>query len=125
MKALFTLQTIVQEGHKRGKRLGFPTINAFVDKTFPEGIYVSFALVGDKRYNALTFIGAAKTYNQTDYLSETYLLDFSQDIYGQTVQVEVLKKLRENQKFETEEALVKQMEEDKRQAIAFFKMQEA
>lgn len=121
MKALFTLTAIVQHGNNRGKRLGFPTINAPVETSAPEGIYLSYTLVAGKRYNSLTFIGAAKTYNQTDYLSETYLLDFSEDIYGQTVQVEVLKKIRDNRKFETEEALVKQMEEDRRQAIIFFK----
>lgn len=124
MQPLFTLHSTVQHGQNRGKRIGFPTINAPADQSFPEGIYLSWTIVSGKRYNSLTFIGAAKTYNQTDYLAETYLLDFSEDIYGQTVHVEVLKKLRDNQKFETEEALIKQMEEDKKQAIEFFKKQE-
>lgn len=117
---LFTLQTKVQKGHNRGKKLGFPTINSPIERSYADGIYVSQAIVAGKRYNALTFIGEAVTFNETDYLSETYLLDFSEDIYGQTVTVEVLKKLRDNQKFASEAELIKQMEEDKRQAEVFF-----
>ena len=118
---LFTLQTKVQKGHSRGKKLGFPTINSPIERSFPDGIYFSYATVAGKRYNALTFIGEAKTFNETEYLSETYLLDFAQDIYGQDVTVEVLKKLRDNQKFASEEELIKQMEDDRKQAEAFFK----
>ncbi|MEK7572054.1 MAG: riboflavin kinase [Patescibacteria group bacterium] len=120
MEVLFTLQTIVRHGHKRGKKLGFPTINDMVARTVPEGIYVSFAEINGKRHNALTFIGEAKTFNETDYLAETYILNFSEDLYGQAVTVSVLKKLRDNQKFATAQALQKQMEEDRRQAEAFF-----
>ncbi len=121
MKSLFTIQGIVQEGHNRGKRLGFPTINFPVAETLPEGIYVSQTTVQANTYHSLTFIGAAKTYHETSFQAETYLFDFEQDIYGKTVTINLLKKIRDNQKFHSEEALVKQMEEDKRQAEEFFK----
>lgn len=121
MKALFTLHGVVQHGAKRGKRLGFPTMNAPVERDVPEGIYVSHVSINDTLYNALTFIGIARTFNQTDYLAETYLLDFSDDIYGSEFKVDLLKKIRDNKTFETEEELVKQMKEDRRQAIIFFK----
>ena len=120
MKPLFTLHSTVQHGKHRGKRLGFPTINAAVDPQTPEGIYLSLSEVHGKQYKSLTFIGTAKTYDETDFLAETYLLDFLDDLYGQTVTIEVLHKLRENQKFATEAELIAQMEEDKRQAEAFF-----
>lgn len=115
-----TIEGIVQKGQQRGKRLGFPTINFSLATSFPEGIYVSKITLQGTDYNALTFIGVAKTYNETTFQAETYVFDFDQDVYGEKVEVSLLKKLRENKKFDSEEALIKQMEEDKKQAIAFF-----
>ena len=70
----------------------------------------------------MTFIGAAQTFNETTYQAETYVLDFDQDVYGESVTVSLLKKMRDNQKFDSEEALIKQMEDDEREARAFFKV---
>ena len=120
MKALFTITGKVQPGHKRGKGLGFPTLNLQVNEKLPEGIFISQTIVAGKQLNSLTFVGAAKTYNETIVQAETYLFDFSQDIYGQEVTVTALKKIRDNQKFDSEEALIKRMEEDKQEALEFF-----
>jgi riboflavin kinase/FMN adenylyltransferase len=118
-----TIEGIVQKGQQRGKRLGFPTINFPMQSPLPEGIYVSHILIDEKQYNALTFIGTAKTYDETVFQAETYVFDFEQDVYGKKVSVSLLKKLRDNQKFVSEEALIKQMEEDKKQAVDYFKTQ--
>lgn len=120
MTPLFILEGTVGDGKKRGKRIGFPTINFPADPNLPEGIFVSQSIIGDKIYNSLTFIGTAKTYNETTFQAETYLLAFDKDVYGEKVIVQVIKKLRDNKKFASEEALVKQMEIDKEQAEAFF-----
>lgn len=114
---------IVQKGHKRGKQMGFPTMNFPVTEQLEEGIYVSHLTISGKTYNALTFIGAAKTFGETTVQAETYVFGFHQDVYGENVVVALLKKLRDNQKFESEEALIKQMHEDKREAEKFFGMQ--
>ena len=66
----------VQEGNKRGKGFGFPTANQNLHRKIEEGIYVSVARVHDQNYNALTFIGSAKTFNETKYQAETYILNF-------------------------------------------------
>lgn len=121
MTPLFILEGTVSDGKKRGKDLGFPTINFPADPSLPEGIFVSHAIIDNHRYNALTFIGTAKTYNETTFQAETYLLAFNQDVYGKKVIVEVLKKLRDNKKFESEEALITEMKRDKQQAEEFFK----
>ena len=120
IQPLFALRGTVQHGQHRGKRLGFPTMNFPLDKNIPEGIYLSQTTMREKTYNGLTFIGAAKTFNETNIFAETYLLDFDQDVYGESVTVLLIKKLRDNKKFESEEALISQMEEDKRQAELFF-----
>lgn len=110
----------VIKGHNRGKQLGFPTINMSLDENIEEGIYCSLITIDEKQYNALTFVGPAKTFGETESLVETYVFDFDQDVYGETVTISLLKKLRENMKFDSPEALVAQMEKDKKQALAFF-----
>jgi len=116
-----TISGIVQKGQQRGKKLGFPTMNFSLSEYIAEGIYLSHIMIGNTHYNALTFIGAAKTFDETVYQAETYVFDFHEDVYGQSVTVSLLKKLRDNQKFESEEKLIRQMEEDKKQAEIFFK----
>jgi riboflavin kinase / FMN adenylyltransferase len=125
MKALFTFRGIVKKGHKRGKLLGFPTMNMTLEEKPPEGIYVSHCIIDNVKYNALTFIGPAKTYNQKEFLAETYVLDFNADVYDTFVSVFLLKKIRDNEKFDSEKALINQMEEDKKEAEEFFKDQAA
>jgi riboflavin kinase/FMN adenylyltransferase len=120
MELPISLPGIVVGGQKRGKSLGFPTINFKVTPNTPEGIYVSRIEIEGKLYNALTFIGSAKTYNETIYQSETYVFDFDRDIYGEEVLVTLLKKLRDNEKFVSEEKLIEQMEEDKKKAVEYF-----
>ena len=121
MESRITIQGIAQKGHNRGKKLGFPTINMPLSKQVEEGIYISKITIDEKTYNALTFIGTAKTFDETIYQAETYVFDFNQDVYGKSVTVELLKKIRENMKFDSEQALMQQMETDKRQAEEFFK----
>lgn len=120
MNELFTIQGVVKHGNKRGKRLGFPTLNMEVQQKLPEGIFVSQTIIDKKQYNSLTFVGAAKTYNENLFQAETYLFDFSQDVYGHEVIIHVLQKIRDNKKFESEEALLREMENDKKTAIDFF-----
>lgn len=121
MNTLHIFHGTVEEGHKRGKRLGFPTINMSVTQPLPSGIFASQTKLEDKTYNSLTFIGAAETYNEFTVKAETYIFDFTRDIYGQTATISLLKKIRDGQKFESEEALIKRMEQDKREALEFFK----
>jgi riboflavin kinase/FMN adenylyltransferase len=111
---------MVIEGNNRGKRLGFPTLNVAMGASLPEGIYISRTEIDGETYNSLTFIGSAKTYDETVYQSETYVFDFDRDIYGQTVIVTLLEKIRDNEKFVSEEKLIEQMEEYNKKALAFF-----
>lgn len=117
----YSFSSEVLHGNKRGKALGFPTANQKLEKEIEEGIYLSNAIIDNTKYNALTFIGKAHTFNEEVYQAETYILDFDKDIYGEILSVTLLKKLRGNQKFESVEKLVAQMEKDKKEAIEFFK----
>ncbi len=120
MLPLFILNGKVEKGKQRGKNLGFPTINFSLIQEVPEGIYISNIKITGKNYNALTFIGAAQTFGESMLQAETYVLDFEKDVYGQTVEVSLLKKIRGNKKFESIDQLVEQMKKDEVEARNYF-----
>lgn len=120
MTPLYTLLGIVREGKKRGKNLGFPTANIALSEEIPSGIYISFTTLEGNQYPSLTFIGEAKTFEEDLYQAETWILDFNQDIYDKKIAITLLKKIRENQKFDSVALLLKQMKEDEKKARAWF-----
>lgn len=112
------IRGVVQRHLGRGRKLGFPTANIEIGKGVQDGIYV--ANVGPMELPALVFIGAAKTFGEKKRWAEIYILDFDKDIYGQEIEVELMKKIRENMKFESEEELIKQMADDVKEAKGYF-----
>lgn len=120
MNILHTITGTVIEGKKRGRTLGYPTINVLLSKTIPSGIYVSGVIIDNKRLPAATFIGESKTFDEKDYKVESYILDFDEDMYGKTVTIELYKKLRDNEKFTTTENLIEQIKRDVSDTRTFF-----
>ena len=111
----------VKKYNQRGKKLGFPTANVALRKNIPEGIYVSWTKLSNKQYPSLTFIGKAKTFDETRFHAETYILDFNKNIYGKWISVELIKKIRQNKKFNSVEDLIKEMKKDEQIARKHFK----
>lgn len=109
---MLTLRGVVIKGKQRGKDLGFPTANIPLVQSIPEGIYISQTEIDGAHFPSLTFVGSAKTFNETDAKAETYILDFDKDIYGKEITVELVKKIRENQKFNSVEELQEAMKKD-------------
>lgn len=107
---------IVKKGAERGKQLGFPTANFDLPENVADGIYLGLA--NDKP--SLVFIGANETFGETNRHAEAYLLDFNENLYGQQIVVELVKKLRDNKKFDSQELLVDQMRHDEQVAREFF-----
>ncbi|MDO4153887.1 MAG: riboflavin biosynthesis protein RibF [Clostridia bacterium] len=94
----------VVEGDKRGRKLHFPTVNQFFPDGFVQpkfGVYASFAEIDGKRYPAVTNFGARPTIGTKTVRSETYLVGFSGDLYGQSPEIQWLSYLRPEQKFLT------------------------
>lgn len=110
----------VKSGEKRGRKLGFPTANLSLSKKIPEGIYISKARIERKWYPSLTFIGKAKTFNGEDYQAETYFLSFNKNIYDRWMSIKLLKKIRDNKKFESEKELIIAMKNDEKIAKNYF-----
>ncbi len=111
----FTIDGIVVEGEGRGGPLGFPTANLQIldELAVPaNGIYATWARVGDERYMAATSIGVRPTFDDSGYAIEAYLLDFEGDLYGSTLSLEFVRRLREEQKFDSVDALKKGVNRD-------------
>lgn len=112
----------VRKHNQRGRKLGFPTANVNLTKSIPEGIFISRTKVDGRLHQSITFIGQVKTFNENVFQSETYILDFDQDIYHQWISVQLLKKIRENKKFKDAKELVKQMKKDEAIAKKYFSL---
>lgn len=110
----------VRRHNQRGEKLGFPTANINLTKKIPEGIYISKTKLENKPYPSLTFIGTAKTFGEIKFHAETYILDFNQDIYDKWISVKLIKKIRDNKRFDSAEALIKQMKKDEQEARKYF-----
>jgi riboflavin kinase/FMN adenylyltransferase len=123
MEVLYTVSGNVRKGKSQGKVLGFPTANIALHKNIPEGIYASTVSLNGRTYNAVSFVGAAKTFNRKDVNVETYILDFESDLYGKWLVVKLHKFLRGNVTFVSADLLIEQMKEDVLDAEAFFSEQ--
>jgi len=113
----------VAHGDKRGRTIGFPTANVFLHRAASpvSGVFaVEMEGVAAGRVAGVANVGTRPTVDGTRALLEVHLFDFDRDIYGRHVQVSFLKKLREERRFESFEALRQQIHEDAGQARAFF-----
>ena len=107
----FELDGTVVAGDQRGGTLGYPTANIAMDPQLvcPRyGIYAGEALA----HRAAVSIGTNPHYGGTERRIEPYLLDFDGDLYGRRLVVELWQRLRDEQVFESEEALVAQIARD-------------
>ncbi len=111
----FSLHGTVVPGAGRGASLGFPTANLEISPTHAlpaDGVYASWAYVEGQKYRALTNIGTCPTFVSCPRTVEVYIIDYCGNLYGKELRVDFLKRMREERKFDTIEALKKQQIED-------------
>ena len=100
---------------KLGGPLGFPTANIEPPEGMAipgDGIYATFAHLGDRRMMAATSIGTKPTFGDHERAIEAFILDFDGDLYGKILRVEFVKHLRGQVKYDTIEALQEQVDRD-------------
>lgn len=104
----FGFSSEVIHGDKRGRTIGFPTIN----QIYPEnkaplrfGVYKTEVCVADKVYTGITNVGRRPSFPNGEITAETYILGFSGEIYGKIVKISFLKFIRDEQKFDNIEEL--------------------
>ena len=110
-----TISGKVVSGAKRGRKLGFPTANVRYAGRL-RGIYAVRVAVNDKLYKGVANIGYAPTFNRKTKLLEVYIFNFSRNVTGKNIEVEIVKKLRDEKKFASAAALVKEIRNDVRKA---------
>ena len=115
----------VVRGHQLGEKLGYPTANIEIQNSLklipPEGIYAARILYNEQILEGMLYIGSRPTVTQSGKISiEVNIFNFTEDIYGEELFVEVLKYIRTDQKFDNLEALREQLDTDKVQVEAYF-----
>ncbi len=117
----------VVSGDRRGRLLGFPTINQFFPQNFVKlrkGVYASKVELSNKWYPAVTNIGTRPTVDGESFRSETCILGFSGDLYGAEVEVFLLDFLRDETKFTSLEALTDAISRDAKKAREIYEATE-
>lgn len=111
----FSYDFEVVGGDRIGRNLGAPTINQHFDQGFIvplKGVYASKTYVDGQSYNSITNIGVRPTLDKTELRSETYIIDFSGDLYGRKIRVELIKYIRSEKKFSSLDELKQQIQTD-------------
>ncbi len=111
----FGLRGSVVQGDQRGRKLGFPTANLQIapEHVLPaDGVYASRVFLNGEALPAVTNIGIRPTFDGLRRTVEAHLLDWSGDLYGRSVRIEFVERLRGEQRFDGSEALVAQIGRD-------------
>lgn len=123
----YSLSGTVERGKGLGKNLGYPTANLLVDEDYKlipkNGVYISQANIDNTRVYGLTSIGTNPTVGGIDKTIETYFLDINQDLYHRSLTIELLAKIRDEEKFQSVEALQKAIYNDEQFARDYIKNQ--
>jgi riboflavin kinase/FMN adenylyltransferase len=120
----FNIEGYIVTGAGRGTELGFPTANLEMEpeRALPsDGIYASWAYIGDRRYQSVTNIGIRPTFGDGDRTVEIHIIDFEGDLYRQRVKIDIIHRLRDEKRFSTADALQEQMKKDIKRAVSILK----
>ncbi len=124
----FSISGEVVTGAHRGRKLGFPTANLQVraERALPaNGVYAVYAVLGDMRYPAVANVGVRPSFDSGPRTIETHILDFYDDIYGCDLKVEFVARLRDEQRFDTPDALIAHVRQDSQTARGILRAQAA
>jgi len=117
----------VEPGSRRGKNLGFPTINLrnLKEQQLPKnGVYAGYARHDSHHQKAMIYVGTKPTFNETERVIEAHLLDLPEqreNLYGRQAEILFLKRTRDEMKFENAGKLREQLEKDKRTILDILK----
>ena len=124
--APFTIDGEVVHGQELGRKMGFPTANILLPATerlAVRGVYaVQVSIQGeDTIYQGVANVGSRPTVKGMHNQLEAHLFDMDADLYGQTLSVQFKYKIREEQKFDSVQALIEQIRQDAMVSQRFFK----
>ena len=121
----YDLDGIVVAGRQLGRTLDFPTANLLVNVGIcvpSNGVYAVLARTGDLQWRpGMIYIGSAPTFGVGERRLEVNLFDFEGDLYGTSMRVQFIQRIREERRFESTEALVAQLQVDRQNVLAALK----
>jgi riboflavin kinase/FMN adenylyltransferase len=113
MPVVVTIFGTVMKGTLMGRKIGFPTINVAYDSlSLPFGVYGSKVYTSSGVFKGALHFGPRKVLGLMEPSLEVHLLDFSGDLYGQKVRIEVFEKVRETRDFDDMDSLKRQIRYD-------------
>ena len=121
----YSLTGTVTNGQHLGRRLGIPTANFPMPQGLlvpAKGVYAARVQVGEKWFDAVTNLGTRPTVQGEGILIESWLLDFSGDLYGQEIRVAFYAHLRPEQRFPSVEAMKQEILRNAEQTREYFKV---
>lgn len=117
----YSFEGVVVHGDERGRTIGFPTANiqpSHRDKLIPkEGTYVIIAQLNGNTFQGMMNIGNRPTFNGLNKRIEVHLFSFDKQIYGQTLRVFLIERIRDEKKFKSSIELVNQLKLDKKRSL--------
>lgn len=123
----FMLTGEVVKGKNLGEKIGFPTANISIKETYKllpkTGSYVVKAELENETVYGMMNIGFRPTVKGKNQTIEIHFFDFNKDLYGKSIQIDVLKFLREEQKFDSVEDLKNQLQKDREKSLEIIKKQ--
>jgi riboflavin kinase/FMN adenylyltransferase len=121
LRRTYRLSGTVVHGDKRGQKIGFPTANISPNdnrKIIPkDGVYAVNARVEGESCGGMMNIGTRPTFEGKKPALEVHIFDFDEIIYGKTMEIEFIQRIRDEKKFEGVDELVNQLNRDKKQAL--------
>ena len=121
----YFIRGIVVKGKQLGQKIGFPTANLAIpssEKLVPDnGVYAVRVKVKKQLFNGMLNIGWRPTVAGKSQTVEVHIFDFDADIYGETIQLDFVKLIRREQKFDNLEGLISQLKKDKIAALKVLK----
>ncbi len=112
----YRMTALVLHGMGMGKSLGFPTVNTS-SQHLKKGVYRTVAEIRGVRYNSITNVGTCPTFTERALHAETYIIDYSGDLYGEEIRIFFLGYMRDEMVFPSEKELILQINVDKNRAI--------
>lgn len=105
---------VVESGARRGAQLGFPTANLGGVQTLlpPDGVYAGRCKIGEQTFAAAVHLGTNPTFAEHVRKLEVHLVDFAGELYGRTLSVDLIDRVRDTMRFESTGALQQQLERD-------------
>jgi len=120
----FSIEGTVVKGDRRGRDLGFPTINVdlrFASQIIPaDGVYAATVELAGKRFHGMSYIGVRPTfYTDQNRVIEVNMFDYNGDAYGSKVRVYFHKRIRHDKTFSTKDDLIAQLHIDRSECMKF------